>query len=57
MTLVGAVFVVRLIALVSRFLLAPKVPSLRLVHLDDDGARASCIGGSSGWPRSAPAGS
>ena len=38
MMLVGAVFIVRLIALVSRFLLAPKVPSLRLVPMDDQAA-------------------
>jgi hypothetical protein len=38
MMLVGAVFIVRLTSLVSRFLLAPKVPSLRLVALDDEGA-------------------
>jgi moderate conductance mechanosensitive channel len=38
MTLVGAVVVVRLVALVSRFLLAPGTPSLRLVQLDDRAA-------------------
>jgi moderate conductance mechanosensitive channel len=38
MMLVSAVFVTRLIALVSRFLLAPGAPSLRLVALDDHAA-------------------
>ena len=38
MMLVGAVFIVRLTALVSRFLLAPKVPSLRLAQVDDHAA-------------------
>jgi len=39
MTLVGAVFIIRLLALVSRFVLAPNVPSLRLVAMDDQPAR------------------
>ena len=38
MMLVSAVFITRLIALVSRFLLAPSAPSLRLVALDDHAA-------------------
>jgi moderate conductance mechanosensitive channel len=38
MMLVGAVFIVRLIALVSRLLLAPNIPSLRLVTIDDHAA-------------------
>ena len=38
MMLVGAVFIVRLIALVSRFLLAPNAPYLRLVPMDDPAA-------------------
>jgi moderate conductance mechanosensitive channel len=39
MTLVGAVFVVRLTSLISRFILAPNSTSLRLVQVDDQGAR------------------
>jgi small-conductance mechanosensitive channel len=38
MMLVGATFVVRLISLISRFVLAPKAPSLRLVPMDDPAA-------------------
>jgi small-conductance mechanosensitive channel len=38
MTLVGAVLVVRMIALVSRFLLAPELPALRLLPMDDEAA-------------------
>jgi small-conductance mechanosensitive channel len=38
MTLIGAVFVVRLVSLVSRFVLAPEESSLRLVQLDDRAA-------------------
>jgi small-conductance mechanosensitive channel len=38
MMLIGAVVVTRLVALVSRFLLAPNAPSLRLLPMDDRAA-------------------
>jgi small-conductance mechanosensitive channel len=39
LTLIGAVTLFRLVALASRFLLEPAAPALRLLPLDDQGAR------------------
>ena len=38
MTYVGAVFAIRLVALASRLILAPRVPALRIVPIDDQAA-------------------